>query len=126
MAPKPHPVSVARSGAKPPATPPVKRTDVHPLDPEDKKEKKQRRRPESAPEPGVATAPVAGTGAPDTPPTVASVQGTPASERRQLNVGVPKNLKLHRRAGLYAEDHGLSRQDQVALALDAWLRDRGY
>lgn len=67
-----------------------------------------------------------GTGAPDTPPTADEVKSTPASERRQLNVGVPKALKLHRRAGLYAEDHGLSRQDQVALALDAWLRERGY
>ncbi|MFE0270444.1 hypothetical protein ACFWZ7_24895 [Nocardiopsis alba] len=54
------------------------------------------------------------------------MQATPAGERRQFNIGVPKDLRLHRRAGLYAEDHGLSRQDQVALALDAWLRERGY
>ncbi|MEU0493767.1 hypothetical protein ABZ249_31455 [Nocardiopsis sp. NPDC006139] len=126
MAPKPSPVSVARTGVTP--RPPAKRTDAHPLD---RGQKAEAQRPETppapaVPEPGVATAPVAGTGAPDTPPTVASVQGTPASERRQLNVGVPKDLKLHRRAGLYAEDHGLSRQDQVALALDAWLRERGY
>ncbi|PWV44589.1 hypothetical protein BDW27_12348 [Nocardiopsis sp. L17-MgMaSL7] len=70
--------------------------------------------------------PVQGTGAPSVPPSVEEVKATPASERRQFNIGVPKALLLHRRAGLYAEDHGVSRQDQVALALDAWLRERGY
>lgn len=76
--------------------------------------------------PAPAPSPVVGTGAPAAPPTEEQVKSTPASERRQLNVGVPRDLKLHRRAGLYAEDHGLSRQDQVAIALDAWLRERGY
>ena len=49
-------------------------------------------------------------------------------ERRQLNVGVPEALWLHRRTALYREDHGLSatRQNIAAIAIDEWLRARGY
>ncbi|GHD37115.1 hypothetical protein GCM10007147_44910 [Nocardiopsis kunsanensis] len=49
-------------------------------------------------------------------------------ERRQLNVGVPEQLLLHRRTALYREDHGLhaTRQNIVAAAVDEWLRARGY
>lgn len=131
MSPKPGPSKAATSDA-PQALPPVTRSDAHPLDREESKRPPlttparpgrsggPRKKAKDAPEP------VHGTGAPDTPPTEEQVQRTPASERRQFNIGVPKELKLHRRAGLYAEDHGLSRQDQVALALDVWLRERGY
>lgn len=78
---------------------------------------------ESPPEHPADTEPSA---EPTRPSAIEKIQDTPVSERRQFNVGVPEFLRLHRRAGLYAEDHGLSRQDQVAVALDAWLRERGY
>lgn len=127
MAPKPSPAKA--TSAAPAARPPVKRSDAHPLDTPKQTQppaatRAATKKPSKAS--STATQPAVGTGAPDTPPTVEEVTSTPASERRQLNVGVPKNLRLHRRAGLYAEDHGISRQDQVAIALDAWLRERGY
>lgn len=66
-------------------------------------------------------------GIPD-PMTLEQIAATPPDRRRQLNVGVPEDLWLHRRTAMYREDHGLgaSRQNIVALAVDEWLRSRGY
>lgn len=46
--------------------------------------------------------------------------------RRALNVDVPDDLQLHRRGHLYRIEEGIDMRDQVALAYDAWLRERGY
>ena len=56
------------------------------------------------------------------------IAATSPGNRRQLNVGVPEALWLHRRTALYREDHGLhaTRQNVVAAAVDEWLRARGY
>jgi hypothetical protein len=124
---RPGPSKASTSDAT--ALPPVTRSSAHPLDrpegpaPKSPGPTKAPERKKTSPAPTVS---VAGTGAPEEPPTEEELRKTPASERRQFNIGVPKSLRLHRRAGLYAEDHGLSRQDQVAIALDAWLRERGY
>ncbi|MGI5122177.1 hypothetical protein ACQEU5_21960 [Marinactinospora thermotolerans] len=67
-----------------------------------------------------------GPSVPGEAPTLGEISATPASQRRQLNIGVPESLMLHRRAGLYRLDHRVDVQDQVAAALDAWLRERGY
>jgi hypothetical protein len=104
--------------------PPVKRSDAaqHPLDPPAPPASTALSRPApvvAPPDPGP-------TGAPERAPTLEEIAATPSGERRQFNIGVPKMLRLHRRAGLYAEDHGVARQDQAAAALDAWLRERGY
>lgn len=62
------------------------------------------------------------------PMTLEQIAGTPPDRRRQLNTAVPEELLLHRRTALYREDHGLHavRQNVVALAVDEWLRARGY
>ena len=60
------------------------------------------------------------------PMTMDEIAATSPKERRQLNIGAPNALELHRRTGRYSSDHRVSRQDQAALALDEWLRARGY
>lgn len=62
------------------------------------------------------------------PMTLEQIAATPPDQRRQLNCGVPEELWLHRRTAIYREDHGLgaTRQNIVALAVDEWLRSRGY
>lgn len=74
---------------------------------------------------GSPTPPVGGI--PD-PMTLDQIAAVPPDQRRQLNVGVPEALWLHRRTALYREDHGMhaTRQNIVALAVDEWLRARGY
>ncbi|GAB3214301.1 hypothetical protein GCM10027294_53590 [Marinactinospora endophytica] len=106
--PQPQP---ARSRSVP--LPPSRRTEEHPLD-----------QPASPP-PAAPAAPPAPS-VPGEAPTLGEISATPASQRRQLNIGVPESLMLHRRAGLYRLDHRVDVQDQVAAALDAWLRERGY
>jgi|SRR5699024_6387999 len=66
-------------------------------------------------------------GIPD-PMTLEQIAAVSPDRRRQLNVSVPEDLWLHRRTALYREDHGLgaTRQNVVALAVDEWLRARGY
>jgi hypothetical protein len=46
--------------------------------------------------------------------------------REQVNGSTPAVLQLRRRMTLYRLDHGLELRDQVALALDQWLRSQGY
>ncbi|MFE9247086.1 hypothetical protein [Nocardiopsis sp. NPDC006938] len=62
------------------------------------------------------------------PMTLEQIAAVGPDRRRQLNCGVPEDLLLHRRTALYREDHGLgaTRQNVVALAVDEWLRARGY
>ena len=62
---------------------------------------------------------------PPAPMDAAAVAAVPKKARKQLNAGVPPELDLHRRTALYRMLHGMDAQDQVALALDAWLRDQG-
>lgn len=66
-------------------------------------------------------------GVPD-PMTLEQIAATRPDRRRQFNVGVPEELWLHRRTAMYREDHGLgaTRQNIAALAVDEWLRARGY
>lgn len=47
-------------------------------------------------------------------------------KRGQLNYAVPEVLQLQRRIRRYHADHGMQHGDVVALALDAWLRAKGY
>lgn len=62
------------------------------------------------------------------PMTLEQIAAVPPDRRRQLNVAIPEDLQLHRRMAIYREDHGLSasRQNVVAVAVDEWLRSRGY
>lgn len=46
--------------------------------------------------------------------------------REQINGMVPKVLQLRRRMRIYQLDHDVELRDQMALALDGWLRARGY
>lgn len=46
--------------------------------------------------------------------------------REQVSAMVPAELELVRRMRLMWAHEGILQRDQVALALDAWLRDRGY
>ncbi len=46
--------------------------------------------------------------------------------RKPLNVDVPVELDLHTRSHMYRLREGIDIRDQVALALDAWLKERGY
>lgn len=48
------------------------------------------------------------------------------TKRGQLNYAVPEVLQLQRRIRRYHADHGLQHGDVVALALDTWLRAKGY
>lgn len=62
------------------------------------------------------------------PMTLEDLARVKPEERRQLNAGVPHSLMLHKRLALYREDHGHNahRQNVIALAVDEWLRGRGY
>ncbi|MDQ0765685.1 hypothetical protein QF027_008320 [Streptomyces canus] len=46
--------------------------------------------------------------------------------RGQINYAVPDDLQLQRRIRRYHADHGVQHGDIVALALDAFLRAKGY
>ncbi|MER7922385.1 hypothetical protein ABTY96_04510 [Streptomyces sp. NPDC096057] len=48
------------------------------------------------------------------------------TKRGQLNYAVPDALQLQRRVRRYNADHDMSHGDIVALALDTWLRAKGY
>ncbi|MFJ2719788.1 hypothetical protein [Streptomyces sp. NPDC087437] len=48
------------------------------------------------------------------------------TKRGQLNYAVPDVLQLQRRIRRYHADHGIQHGDIVALALDTWLRAKGY
>ncbi|MGW2052273.1 hypothetical protein ACWCPF_45325 [Streptomyces sp. NPDC001858] len=48
------------------------------------------------------------------------------TKRGQLNYAVPEALQLQRRIRRYNADHEVPHGDIVALALDAWLRAKGY
>ncbi|ATL27349.1 hypothetical protein [Streptomyces formicae] len=47
-------------------------------------------------------------------------------KRGQLNYAVPDILQLQRRIRRYNADHGTPHGDIVAIALDIWLRAKGY
>ncbi|MEU1444025.1 hypothetical protein [Streptomyces mirabilis] len=48
------------------------------------------------------------------------------TKRGQLNHAVPEALQLQRRIRRYNADTGIPHGDIVALALDTWLRAKGY
>jgi hypothetical protein len=48
------------------------------------------------------------------------------TNRGQINYAVPDALQLQRRIRQYYADHGIQHGDIVALALDAFLRAKGY
>ncbi|MEV6482828.1 hypothetical protein [Streptomyces sp. NPDC051576] len=48
------------------------------------------------------------------------------TKRGQLNYAVPDVLQLQRRVRRYNADHDMSHGDIVAVALDTWLRAKGY
>ncbi|MFF7642873.1 hypothetical protein [Streptomyces canus] len=48
------------------------------------------------------------------------------TKRGQLNYAVPDQLQLQRRIRRYNADTDIPHGDIVALALDTWLRARGY
>ncbi|MDQ0772717.1 hypothetical protein QF026_001183 [Streptomyces aurantiacus] len=48
------------------------------------------------------------------------------TSRGQLNYAVPDALQLQRRIRRYNADSGIAHGDIVALALDAFLRTKGY
>lgn len=47
-------------------------------------------------------------------------------QREQINAMTPAALQLTRRMGYFKLDQGIELRDQVALAVDAWLRGQGY
>lgn len=48
------------------------------------------------------------------------------TKRGQLNYAVPDVLQLQRRIRRFNADHDMAHGDIVALALDSWLRAKGY
>ncbi|MGW3105760.1 hypothetical protein [Streptomyces sp. NPDC001100] len=48
------------------------------------------------------------------------------TSRGQINYAVPDDLQIQRRIRRYHADHGIQHGDIVALALDAFLRAKGY
>lgn len=48
------------------------------------------------------------------------------TQRGQLNYAVPDVLQLQKRIRRYNADHDVPHGDIVALALDTWLRAKGY
>ncbi|AVH59056.1 hypothetical protein [Streptomyces dengpaensis] len=48
------------------------------------------------------------------------------TKRGQLNYAVPETLQLQRRIRRFHADTGLPHGDIVALAVDTWLRAKGY
>ncbi|MEU1446397.1 hypothetical protein [Streptomyces mirabilis] len=59
-------------------------------------------------------------------PDTESIIATRHTSRGQLNYAVPKALQLQRRIRRYNADSGIPHGDIVALALDAFLRAKGY
>lgn len=49
-----------------------------------------------------------------------------STTRSQLNYSVPEGLELQRRIRRYHVEHGTQHGDVVALALDSWLRAKGF
>ncbi|MFI2507383.1 hypothetical protein [Streptomyces sp. NPDC018972] len=67
------------------------------------------------------------TGDPLTPhPDTLAVIGNRHIKRGQLNYAVPDVLQLQRRIRRYNADQDIPHGDIVALALDTWLRAKGY
>ena len=48
------------------------------------------------------------------------------TSRGQINYAVPDDLQIQRRIRRYHADHGVQHGDIVALAIDAFLRAKGY
>ncbi|WP_328549712.1 hypothetical protein [Streptomyces sp. NBC_00366] len=59
-------------------------------------------------------------------PDTLDVIGNRHTKRGQLNYAVPEVLQLQHRIRRYHADHGMQHGDIVALALDTWLRAKGY
>ncbi|MFE6820980.1 hypothetical protein [Streptomyces sp. NPDC057690] len=59
-------------------------------------------------------------------PDTMEIIGNRHTKRRQLNYAVPDVLQLQRRVRRYNADHDMPHGDIVALALDSWLRAKGY
>ncbi|PPS67861.1 MULTISPECIES: hypothetical protein [Streptomyces] len=59
-------------------------------------------------------------------PETAAVIADRHIKRGQLNYAVPDILQLQRRIRRYNADHGTPHGDTVAIALDIWLRAKGY
>ncbi|WP_116247715.1 hypothetical protein [Nocardiopsis sp. FIRDI 009] len=85
---------------------------------------KETRAPERAEQSAAGTA---GSGRQVPPPMpLAEIQQVPKAERRPTNFALPHALELHRRMTYYKADHDVQIQDQIALAVDTWLREQGY
>ena len=59
-------------------------------------------------------------------PDSLTILGNRHTKRGQLNYAVPDILQLQRRIRRYNADHDVPHGDIVALALDTWLRAKGY
>ncbi|MFH8469493.1 hypothetical protein [Streptomyces sp. NPDC017991] len=59
-------------------------------------------------------------------PDTKEILGGRHTNRGQLNYAVPESLQLQRRIRRYNADSGIPHGDIVALALDAFLRAKGY
>ncbi|NGO06982.1 hypothetical protein G5C60_04760 [Streptomyces sp. HC44] len=59
-------------------------------------------------------------------PDTEAIIKTRHTSRGQLNYAVPEALQLQRRIRRYNADNGTPHGDIVALALDSWLRAKGY
>ncbi|WP_328502736.1 hypothetical protein OG828_28530 [Streptomyces sp. NBC_00457] len=59
-------------------------------------------------------------------PDTLDVIGNRHTKRGQLNYAVPEVLQLQRRIRRYHADTGVPHGDIVALAVDTWLRAKGY
>ncbi|MFF7984202.1 hypothetical protein ACFZDK_34670 [Streptomyces sp. NPDC007901] len=59
-------------------------------------------------------------------PDTLAVVGDRRIKRGQLNYAVPDILQLQRRIRRYNADQDVPHGDIVALALDSWLRAKGY
>ncbi|MGW3451126.1 hypothetical protein [Streptomyces sp. NPDC001076] len=59
-------------------------------------------------------------------PDTTEIIGDRHTKRGQFNYAVPEVLQLQRRVRRYNADHDVPHGDIVALALDSWLRAKGY
>ncbi|MEU2621457.1 hypothetical protein ABZ642_25510 [Streptomyces sp. NPDC007157] len=59
-------------------------------------------------------------------PDTQAILSTRHTSRGQLNYAVPEALQLQRRIRRYNADSGIPHGDIVALALDTFLRAKGY
>ncbi|MEU9207680.1 hypothetical protein AB0D27_06910 [Streptomyces sp. NPDC048415] len=59
-------------------------------------------------------------------PNTQTILSTRHTSRSQLNYAVPEALQLQQRIRRYNADTGIQHGDIVALALDAFLRAKGY